>query len=242
VADEKREFARNYESCYIGLPLKSGAYRAFLVRGINGDGTLAGTAVSRNYKETTVRHPWDFVEKHMVQIVPSQGYFNVEMADAKQPWTTALYVRVEPSRQYRKGLPADSRVVWGDLGGSPYFSGRWNKLAEEAECPGVMEPRVLAAHLAQSKGRNLVGIRQAIGMVESGEHHSVAFSKFFCVALRPQIRVPCLIYNQELVGVFCPDNPETVWALDKVQHLADFFNKRWGYSMKNLADYKRKTR
>jgi hypothetical protein len=124
-------------------------------------------------------------------------------------------------------------------GCSPHFTAKYMKASAEASGDAVVENKMLADHLARGGGRNLVSARAAVDMVESGKHFSVAFSKHFCVNLRPRFKFPVLMLNGTMVGVYADG---AFWVLPKHLHFRDFFQKKWGVDLLNMAEYKKEVR
>jgi hypothetical protein len=234
VADERREFARAYEHCFFAITLKkSGGKRAAILVGDGGQ-QFTLQVISKAYKHTTANWSWEDVQKDAVPIVPSSGYFNVAINDPLGPWTCALLVKFDPARQYRKGLGYDQRCVHVALG-SPHFGARWFEMAQGVD--GYFENRVLADHLAEGHTRNLVSVRQAAEMVESGSHHSVAFSRHFALTLRPNLAKPAVMAGGSVIGCYADG---AVWVLDKYLHFRDFFHKKWGIELCDISDYRKR--
>lgn len=234
MANERREFSRNYENCFVSMPLTTGGRRAYIVKGEDGIECIQGATVSLTYRESLKSHSFNDFLTSWRPIVPVSGYFNVT-PDSADGWITALFVKLRPERQYRKGFPSDNQIVEQTISSSPFFSEAWRALSAASNGDSIFVNKVLATHLAQGGGRNLVTLRQAAELVESGKHHSVAFSKFFCLALRNGIKYPVVLYGQQLAGVY---KDSTVWGLDPLLPLKDFFWKKWGVAVYSITEYK----
>lgn len=231
MADESKEFARNFERCFVSVKMQNGSTRAFYVRGTDsyhGGVTISGSIVTASYKETPAKRLWAETG-FCTPIIPAAGYFNVQVHEKdKEPWVTALRVGLTPERQFRKGLAGDDYIITHLLNHNPHFADRWTKLEASARGDTIFVNKVLAHHLAQGLGRELTSVREAAEMVESGKHQSVAFSRYFAVQLRASYASPTIIHNDRLVGVYSLGR---IYAEPSVLHLKDFFQKRWGIEM-----------
>lgn len=230
MADEVREFVRNYEQCYISVKtVKTGVKRPFVPMQVGPDGGVKGYLVSRNLTEKIAEFPLAYLQENSVPIVPSIGYYNVSITGMRD---FCLYVDVSPARQYRKALDcAGGNRVEAVPNASPLFNEQL--MAIPAGRQMTVRSKLLAYCLAADPSRKFLSFRDATNKVASGEVHSAAVSRFVALALFPNYRVPIILFKNQISG-FVDGN--IVAGNENLMPLKDFFDKRWNITLRPLSE------
>jgi hypothetical protein len=241
MADETREFVRNYEDCFVALPLKSGLIRPFLVAGLTDSGKIQGKITTKSFKESSVSHESAFVLENYTPITPSSGYFNLEIPDGPiNTWTTAIHIGLGPDRQFKKALSASAPLAYSTVDMSPHFLTKLTKSCpDSAVQPTRFWNRALALHMAKTEGdRALRTFHEAFTAVDSGAAHSVAFARLFAMSLHASFSCPVVSFNSAIAGTVTKRRGNYVlWATPRIMHFKDFFLKRWGVSVLPLEAF-----
>lgn len=230
MADEKREFVRNYELCYLTVTTpKTGVCRPFVPLNINSSGDISGVLLTKSLQEKVTSFSYDYLCEKASPLVPSAGYYNVEIEGVRP---MAMYVDLLPARQYRKALDSQGGVRVDVV---PNASPTLIKELDDLPKGNILylKSKLLAFSLAKNPGRNFLSFRDAVRRVESGEYHSAAVSRFVAVALFSNFRCPIILFKNNIAGVV---DGNTVAGNEQLLPLKDFFEKRWNISLKSFKE------
>lgn len=240
MANEIHEYARNYEQCFLRVKLKSsGQPRAYLLRtlGTNaatGEREFLGEIITRTLAAKSLTYGSNELLAMAEPLIAASGFVNVQL---DRP--TALYVSVDPDRQYRKAFGLDgSAEVRALPTGSPAYSAYLSaKIKGFAEAGKAVDEytlicRAVAHQLAIEPSTFYPGVWAALGAVEGGGAASIAFSRHFAVSLRDGYKVPFLWRKDKVVGLF---EGARLKVFPEALPFNDFFVKRFGIKMEPLS-------
>lgn len=231
MADETREFVRNFELCFLTVKTqKYGNRRPFVPQAASGPKTIQGYLVTKGLKETMTDYPLEYLQEEAEPIVPSIGYYNVSLTEHLRP--TAFYVDLAPTRQYRKALDCSGQVSVNIVGNGSVLATS-SLAALPASRIMSVKSKLLAYSLSVSPGRNFVPFREAVARVESGEAHSLAVSRFLAVALFPHYSIPLILFKNNVAGLV---DGNIVAGNDQLLPLKDFFEKKWNITLRSFKD------
>ena len=229
MANEMLEFVKAYEYCFFRVKLKiSKENRAFVLRGLNNaDQHVAGGIVTSRFKERSVRYPYMEFREDAEPIVPIGGYINTPL-DGRE---TALYLHVSPDRQYRKALFYDGHSVAPPPTESKVFAAFMQKVLNE-DFEGFYV-KAYASELAINFKPRFYSVRQALEVVENGQAHSVAISRFFALSLHKNYSVPVLWHKNRMEGIV---KGQTIYVTNKVLPFKDFFRKKFDFNVESINE------
>lgn len=240
MADEVREFHRNYERCYFVLApgVKGKTAAPWMCYGLDSGKNFLGFQVDTAFKETTLTLSANTcMNKELAKpIVPSAGYYNVPKVGELRG--QAIYMSLSPERQYRKALCDDHS---SSLTAIPTGSVPTDKAYIEKCVPfrhSHFNVFRLAATFADDSEtvRSFPTIRTAVERVsDNREWESVAFSKYFAVSLCRGYKFPVLWHKQGKAGFFVNGQ---LFVTDGIFHLKDFFIKRWNVDIRPLKEFR----
>lgn len=234
MADEYKEYLRNYELCFIAITtLKTKARRAFVPCGGSGNRSVEGVLITKGLAERSTLLSYDYLLEHGTPIIPAMGYYNIDVPGMRP---TAVFVSVPPARQYRKALDGGSVAsVHLVHNGSPLFAAEWNNnFVHKTSWSLSAASRLLAYQLALKSERTFGSYAEALRKVESGEVHAMAISKFFTITLFNNCRLPCLLYRNTLAGLI---KGNVIGVNDTVYPLKDFFSKKWNVDLVTYKEF-----
>ena len=219
MANEMAEFARNFELCFFRALLKvKKSPRAFLVHTVDlAHKKVVGETNTMKMSANSFSYDYEEFLAEAEPIVPHAGYLNVTLGDRP----TALYLHVQPDRQYRKALHYEEGIVVPVPNNSP-------TLADYCKTHGKgkydLFLRTYAHQLAMDPIPRYTPFRWAVDQVSSGLAHSIAISRFFAVSLTHNLKYPVIWHKQQNHGVIING---AVYATDGLLPFTDFFMKKW---------------
>lgn len=235
MADELREYVRNYEQCFVAIETpKTGAKRAFVPIGVGDEkGTVSGLLITKNLSEKRINFSLEYLHKQAKPIIPSMGYYNVSAENMRH---TCAYVDLPPARQYRKALDGSgTSTVTLVRNGSPMAEKEWAANFSHSSSMGLSDvSKLLANSLAKNPARDFPSFREALYRVESGEAHAVAISRFICLTLYANCRLPVILYKNTMAGLI---DGNRVGVGELLYPLRDFFYKRWNINLLTYAEF-----
>ena len=226
MADEMLEFAKAYEYCFFKVPIKtSEGFRSFVLTGIDrATQMVKGRLITRTLSEKPQTYEYSEFRRTADPIIPTAGYV---LCNLDRP--SAVFLSIEPLRQYRKAL-------YFDQGGIAYVPN--GSLAANAHLTALRSGEfdtILKAYSHQlAIGKPpFLPIRGAVDLVESGEAHSCPISRFFAVSLTRGIKVPVLWHKNSKEGVFIG---KQLYVTNKILPFKEFFLKKWDMMVRPIAE------
>ena len=236
MADELREFSRHYEYCYFSGKVKENdSPKPFMLAGQVTKTSFGAFCKNDGGREEQValRNETVFNKDLFFPLIPAAGYYN--LLGGKDLRAAAVYLSLSPDRQYRKALCMEHA---SSLALVPTGS---NRSVEEryAHQRGFKNFNAdlyrLAEAICAGKAREYPSLRNALAMAEEAKSaESVAFSKYFAIALVRGFKYPVLVHKQQKSGFFVHGR---LFVNDAIYPLRDLFNKRWDLDFQNIRSF-----
>ncbi len=226
MADEVLEFAKAYEYCFFKVPIKSpNEARSFLLTRISRNPDLVqGKLITRGLSEKAQSYEFKEFMASAEPLIPTAGYVHCTL---ERP--TAVYLSLDPQRQYRKALYFEHNGLSYLPNGSKTLA---NFLAINRTGEFDTLLKAYAHQLALGKPPYST-IRSALDLVDSGEAHSCPVSRFFAVSLTKGLKVPCLWHKNTKEGVFIN---KQLYVTNKLMPFKEFFLKKWDMLIRPISE------
>ena len=219
MANEMAEFASNFELCFFRALLKvKKSPRAFLVHTVDlPNKKVVGEINTMKMSANSFSYDYEEFLKEAEPIVPHAGYLNTVVNERP----TALYLTVQPDRQYRKALHYEEGIVMPVPNSSPNLHA---DTTTHGKGKYDLYLRHYAHQLAMDPLPRYTPFRWAVDQVDSGAAHSVAISRFFAVSLANGFKFPIVWHKQQNHGVVING---AIYGTDGLLPFKDFFMKKW---------------